>query len=69
MVSCMTKFRVLFLVSLMTVISGCCNGDNPDCDTALAGSKCIENVKKHLINLNIDFIFIPKNMASVLQTT
>lgn len=45
----MTKFRVLFLVSLMTAISGCCNGDNPDCDTALAGSKCIENVKKSAV--------------------
>ena len=28
---------------------------------------CTENVKKQLKHLNIDFIFIPKNMTSVLQ--
>ena len=28
---------------------------------------CTENVKKQLIHNNIDFIFIPKNMTSVLQ--
>ena len=45
----MTKFRVVFLVSLMTAISGCCNPHDPACDTALAGSKCIENVKKSAV--------------------
>ena len=42
----MTKFRVLFLVSLMTAISGCDYGTYPNNQGVCAQIGCLENIKK-----------------------
>ena len=41
----MTKFRVLFLVSLMTAISGCDQGNHSNSEWC-ADVRCLENIKK-----------------------
>lgn len=42
----MTKFRVLFLVSLTAAISGCDYGEHPDSASYCADIGCLENIKK-----------------------